>query len=366
MLQPLWLTLTALGFSDPAQTSTPSMNPDIALILDVAGAYLSTDEPLPAGGHDPARTGFNLQQLELTVGAAVDPFLRFDASLVFLTEGVELEEAYGTTQALPGGLQARAGQFLTRFGRQNAIHPHGWAFADQPLVLGKFLGPEGARGLGAELAWLAPLPWFVELVGSATHGAAEHGHGEEEASGEETESTNALEELVYTLALEQFFALDDDWGISFGLSGQLGPYPTSPKERTQLVGADLHVRYKPVDSSRHAALTWTTEALWRVRELPGAAPTDVGGYTQLVWNLNPEWELGARYELVTGSADEPEQLDWPGDRTRISAQLTYYPSHFARLRLQGAHDQPEWRDEPRWSAFLALELIVGAHGAHAY
>ena len=56
--------------------------------------------------------------------------------------GVEVEEAYLTTLALPANLQVRASQFLTRFGRLNSTHPHAWDFTDQPLVNGRFFGGE--------------------------------------------------------------------------------------------------------------------------------------------------------------------------------------------------------------------------------
>src|SRR5690606_10097393 len=60
--------------SGSGPTAAASMNPDLALILDVAFAYFSEEENLQTGAHDPTETGFNLQQLELSVGAAVDPY----------------------------------------------------------------------------------------------------------------------------------------------------------------------------------------------------------------------------------------------------------------------------------------------------
>src|SRR5690606_29631704 len=144
------------------------LNPEMAVILDTSLAIYSVDDPPLTGGHDPANNGFNLQQLEVHLGASVDPFFRVDANLVFSLFGVEVEEVYGTTLSMPWNLQIRAGQFYTRFGRINATHPHQWSFVDQPLIIGKFFGSEGSRGLGAELSWLAPLPWYVELVGSVT------------------------------------------------------------------------------------------------------------------------------------------------------------------------------------------------------
>src|SRR5688572_18289599 len=189
-----------------------ALNLKIAVILDVAAAYFS-DEPLQLGGHDPSRTGFTFQQLELSIGASIDPYFRFDSNIVFSQFGVEVEEAYATSLALPWGLQLRAGQFLTRFGRINASHPHSWQFADQPLIIGKFFGSEGNRGLGGEISWLSPLPWYVELIGSVSDAGGDccarsyFGGGDLGVRG--------IDDFLYTLALKQFFPFDDEWSLSF-------------------------------------------------------------------------------------------------------------------------------------------------------
>ena len=102
------------------------------------------------------------------------------------------------------------------------------------------------------------------------------------------------------------------------------------------------------------------------RQLPGDLRVDAGGYSQLVWNLNKTWEMGARYGFVTGSPEDdlvPEATD---DRHRVSGQVTYRPSHFSRLRLQGSVDNPLYRPEPIYVGMLAIEFLVGAHGAHQY
>lgn len=135
------------------------MNPDMSVILDVAGAVFTSDAPLQTGGHDPTVDGFNLQQVEMSLAESVDPYLRFDSNLVFTLFGVEIEEAYATTLALPARVQIRAGQFLTRFGRINNTHPHTWSFVDQPFAVGRVFGAEANRGLGAEASVLLPLPW---------------------------------------------------------------------------------------------------------------------------------------------------------------------------------------------------------------
>ncbi|MCB9542976.1 MAG: zinc-regulated TonB-dependent outer membrane receptor, partial [Myxococcales bacterium] len=336
---------------------------DISLILDAAAAAFDAT-PAQSGAHDPQDTGFTLQQLELHAGANVDPYFRLDANLVFAEFGVEVEEAYGTTLALPAGLQLRAGQFLTRFGRHNATHPHAWHFADQPLVNGKFFGGEGSRGLGVELSWLSPLPWYVELVASATHATGEccarsfHGG---DALPIETPA-----DLLYTTAIKQFFALGPALSLAWGLSAQLGPNSTGQGNRTEIYGTDLYLHFRrPTDPDR-ASLALLVEALYRTREVPFDRLADHGGQAQLVWTLSPLWATGLRYGYVSGLADDPLDPEWQSGRHRASAQLTYTPSHFSRLRLQYNHDRGGPLAEPVNGVIVALELLVGAHGAHAF
>ena len=124
--------------------------------LGAVGGSSASDrelEFLQAGGHDPGRNGFNLQNIELSLSATVDPYFYAQANVVFLIDRhgdtvVELEEAFVTSRALPAGLQLKAGQYLTDFGRLNAQHPHSWAFVDQPVVLSRFLSPDGLRNPG--------------------------------------------------------------------------------------------------------------------------------------------------------------------------------------------------------------------------
>ena len=387
-------TLLTLGVSGPAYASDPSPDElkaleaslradsesrpvaapapptpvgpalDLALILDVAASWFSDDADLQSGGHDPRGTGFTFQQLELSAGANVDPFFRFDANLVFTTFGVEVEEAYATTSALPGGLQVRAGQFLTRFGRANVTHPHAWSFLDQNLVLGRMFGSEGNRGLGAEVSWLAPLPWFLELSVSGIEGSGEccaRSHASAEALPVQTPA-----DLVSTLALKQFFPLSPSLSLLFGASFQTGPNASGRENRSELYGADLFLRWRPVGSPNRFALNWESEAIHRRQQVPRAVVTDTGASTQLVAQWTPEWSTGVRGEWLEALDDDP----WAQGqaRTRGSAQATWSPSHFSRLRLQMNVDDATTgsADAPVWGAILGLEVVTGSHGDHAY
>jgi hypothetical protein len=340
------------------------MNPNISLILDVAAAAFSDPAPMQLGGHDPRRNGFNLQQLELSMGSAVDPYLRFDSNIVFSQFGVEIEEAYATTLDLPLNLQARAGQFLTRFGRINNTHPHAWDFADQPLVIGKFMGAEGNRGLGAEASWLVPLPWYGELVGSLTD--ATGGASARSFYGNAAFDVLSPLDTQATLAFKQFFPLGADWSLAWGLSGASGPNPTGRANRSDLFGTDLYLKYRPLSGGSFTEVAWTTEMIARRRQVPDRLLADYGGYSSLFWRFAPQWGTAARYELVSGAANDYLDPEWVGDRSRVSADVTFWPTEFSRLRWQVSMDRPSWRPEPIYGTFITLETVIGAHGAHHF
>lgn len=349
--------------SNPFTAALQSLNPDMSFILDVAAGYFTIEDPRQVGAHDPQRTGFTFQQLELSVGASVDPFFRFDANIVFAEFGVEVEEAYATSLRFPANLQIRTGQFLTRFGRINRTHPHAWSFMDQPLVNGKFFGAEGSRGLGIEVSWLTPLPWFAEVVASGHNPIGEC--CARSFAGGAPFTIRDPRDLLYTVALQQFFPFDEDWSLNWGLSAQLGPNATGNDNRTTLYGTDLYFRYRPVSSAVRASLVWQTELIYRQRQVPFDRLDDLGLYSQLVWNLDQQWELGLRYELVTGVADDPLDPEWSTARHRASTEMAFYPSHFTRVRGQVGVDLG--RDlETAWAFLLNLEVLVGAHGAHHF
>ncbi len=355
----------------PVISALQSMNPDMSFVADVALGWFSTDKPLQSGAHDPSKTGFNLQQLEMSVQSAVDPFFRFDAFVVFGQFGVEIEEAYATTLALPGNLQARVGQFLTRFGRLNATHPHAWDFVDQPFALGRVFGGEANRGVGLEVSYLAPLDWYFEVVASATDAAGE-ATARSFYGGEDLGVVTPLD-LQSLLAVKQFFPLSDDWSLLWGVSAASGPNPTGHANRTEVVATDVYLKYRPVTQGGQSSLALQTEWLYRRRQVPRDVLADVSGYVFLAWRFDKRWGTALRYEFgsparTRGGETGGDWLDpfWTGDRHRASAALTFWPTEFSRIRLQLSSDVLTWERRANWAAFLAFEFSVGAHGAHPF
>ncbi|MEZ4439788.1 MAG: hypothetical protein R3B72_11905 [Polyangiaceae bacterium] len=345
--------------------------PNISIILDAAAAMFSVSDPEQGGGHDPNANGFNLQQLELSMSKSVDPYFRFDTNIVFSLFGVEVEEAYATTLGLPASLQVRAGQFLTRFGRINSTHPHSWDFADQPFMWSKVWGGEGNRGLGVELSWLTPLPWYVEVLASSSHAAG--ASTARSFYGADDQGVKTPLDLQHTGALKQFFELGDDWSLMWGLSVANGPNPYGRDTRTDVYGSDLYIKYRPITRQSFTIVSLQTEWLYRRRQIPLGILQDTGGYAYLFWRFAQRWGTAARYEYGTATLNrggdpvvDPLDAEQTEPRHRGTINLTFWPSEFSRLRLQGSGDFPGWRPEPIWAGFFTFEVVIGSHGAHNF
>jgi hypothetical protein len=367
-------------------------------ILTAAGWSTADDsqiEDLEAGAHDPKRRGFTLQQGELSLVGAVDPYFTAEAHVIFTDEEVELEEAFARTTALPWGLQARAGYFFTHIGRINWQHPHAWDWLDQPVILSRLFGGEGLRNPGVDVSWLVPVPWYTELrlgaqnaiggkaVSFLGDGTAHEGPGSEDfpIGGRPTvdRSVKGLGDLLYLARLSTGVDLTDSVSAAVGWSALFGPNATGSGERTTIYGTDLVVKWRPTQNFRGwPFLVWQTEALQRDFEaasvpdmnLPATTLYDWGLYSQLLWGFRYGWAAGFRYEYADGTGQSVGGLNadpFRSARTRLAPLLVWHPSEFSRLRLQYNFDQARFLPErDANSVWVGLEVFFGSHPAHQY
>ncbi|HOX47525.1 MAG TPA: hypothetical protein PK668_28285 [Myxococcota bacterium] len=344
-----------------------SLGLDMSLILDVALGWFTQDDHLRLGGHAPDHNGFTLQGLEWVASAAVDPYFRFDLS--FQLAHLELEEAYLTTLALPWSLQARLGVLNAAFGRENPRHLHTWHLASPSLMHARFLAEEHFGGLGGELSWLLPLPWYLLLLVEVldTHALTDF-RSSSFAAVAEGEDLRDPGQLVYLTRLESFVPGGDDWSLALGASGAWGPSVELADTRAALYGLDLYLRWRPLSEGEDAlAVGLTLEYVLRDSDSPEGHVLDHGGYVQLDVQLDRRW-------LVALRADNTARL--PGEAWgttalatwawRGSAAVSFLPTHFSKLRLQADLGRAPGMDGPYAAVFLQLEISAGAHGAHAF
>jgi len=363
------------------------------LSLDVLAAVGTSTEPdvtaLELGGHDPNQRGFTIQNVELVVDGAVDPYFRGQANVVFFigpdgeTE-VELEEAYATTTSLPRNLQVKAGQFFTEFGRLNPQHPHAWDFVDQPIVNGRFFGPDGLRSAGARVSWLMPAPFYSELFFTVQNARGETLASFGSREGETLfgrpivgAGVGDLGDLLYVPRYTASFDLSSTQTLLAGASAAVGPNGTGPQGRTHIYGVDFFYKWKPVRAEKGFPFVKVqAEAMRRAfrasaiemetETLPRVIFRDSGLYVQALWGFRTRWVAGARYERVygsTGDAEPDDPLHEP--RFRASANVSWFPTEYSKLRLQVNYDGRE-RSRDATSVWLQLEVLLGAHAAHKF
>jgi hypothetical protein len=386
----------------PPQTWSPSqpitlvsgtrgyMNISFDGLMDFGWSTASHVTDIERGDHDPLQRGFTLPNEEMFLDGAVDPYFKGVADIVFKLDqnnatDVELEEVYVTSNALPGNLQAKGGQFFSEFGRLNQQHPHAWDFVDQPLAIGRMFGPEGLRNPGARLSWLVPTPFYSELFLAAQNSqggtAFSFRNTDEDLFGRVAvdRSVRNVGDLLYVPRYAASFDLTGSQTIVTGVSGAFGPNASGRDTRTQIYGADLYWKWKPSrQSGGFPFVSWQTEALGRRYEagpggmavpgnalLPRETLFDWGVYSQVVYGFRQRWAAGLRGDWVSGDRGAFKLDENRADRFRVSPALTFYPSEFSKLRLQYNFDHGQIHGDDS-SVWLQLEFLLGSHAAHKF
>ena len=363
-----------------------------------------TLEQLETGDHDPRQNGFDLQTVDLGLLGSFDPY--FDAevhiALNIDREGetsLELEEAFLLTQegVLPGGLELEVGQFFTEFGAYNPVHFHDHTFVDQPVIIGRFFGPDGLRGQGLRVGWNTPLPGRTKLdlgVQNATGETQSSFLANEEIFEEQPvggrafveQDVDSAKDLTYLARLSSGFDVGRKTHVTTGVSGLYGPNATGTNVSTYIIGGDVRVRH---DLPGGQYLRFQGEFMYRNYEaaaqpdegFPADDLEDYGLYAYLFYGFLPDWGAGLRGEYATGSGASVGEFDgrqndpFRSNRLRISPLLTWYFAPTGNVRLQYNYDNADFlEDQDAHSVWLSAQWAFGAGeaihvrdgGAHAH
>ena len=254
----------------------------------------------------------------------------------------------------------KAGIFRSALGRQNGQHLHVQNFTRRPLLNASYLGTDGLRAPGAQVSWLAPVPFFLQLNLEAFSVAKPDDLTQPTSFG-----GGARTDLTYAAELKSFAAASDSvsiyGGINFatGLSAGLVDHPELENARSFLYGADLYVKFKPPnEAGGFFSLAWTTE--YFARKL--GSYLDAGLYSQLVAQVAQRWFIGVREDVLGLPASAIQPLT-----SKTSLSVTFNTTEFARIRAQVEREFTHSPSVPdSMGAYLLLEISIGAHGAHAF
>ena len=387
----------------------------LQISTDLMTAVGTSTEPdrvvqqLQGGHHDPRKRGFTLQQAEVQITGAIDPYFRGQFVMVTSLDAetgesiFEIEEAWLTTQQLPANLLLRAGVYLTDFGRVNSVHPHQWDFMDQPVMHTRLFGEDGMRAPGARLAWLLPTATYCEAIlgaqnanGETMHSflSSDESYAERPLGGrafaDDGQQVRTLGDVVWNARLASAVDFDDSHTLGGGISGLFGPNATGLGADTVIYGADLMFRWRPVDNRRgYPFFKVQGEVLGR--SFLAAEQTDVtdpdnpltvqrqtlddyGGYLYAAWGFDVGWAVALRGEYATGrggsyvgnGAFDRAQDPFRADRIRWSPMLSWQTSEYSRVRLQYNLDRSDDLDRTAHSVWLNFEILIGPHLPHSY
>jgi hypothetical protein len=317
-------------------------NPDIAVIGNFLGAAGSNDSP-----NAPPRLEMN--EVETTFQAVVDPYARADFFLSFSPEGAEIEEGFVTFPTLPAGLLLKVGKMRSSFGRVNQMHNHVMPWADRPLLTANLVGgDEGISDAGLSLSRLIQNPIaFLEATAEVYRGD------------DQVFATPERNDLTWVGRLRAYRDITESTNLDLGGSIAYGGNAEGAGFNTRLVGADLTFRYRPLRRAIYRRLAVRSEAVWSEREAPGGAADAFGVYVSGEYQFARRWFGGARYDYAE-RATAPDLADEGG-----SLLLTYWPSEFSQVRTQYRHTH--YGEGNTANEFLFQFLFsIGAHGAHAF
>jgi hypothetical protein len=355
---------------------------DIGVSGDFVGDLTQNNVEKAAGGTFPGlENRFFPREIELSLFGQIDPYARAEVRIEAGEESrggeitVNLAEANFTLLTLPFGTQAKIGKMRNRFGLTNELHEHDLAYIDRPDVMVSFLGEEGLNETGAEVTWIAPLPFYLQLLAGIFNGDNETAFGR-----------GSLRDPMVTGRVRTFFELTDTSALQLGVSVATGV--TTQDLRSTLLAYDVKYKYRP-EGWLHPLITLASEGIYSIRNVATEDEVDTDGdgvpdttvtskdtlnrFGFYVYGeVQPwrRWSLGVRY-------DNTEFPDTPGREWAIGPYVTYWPSEFLRFRLGYKHTErsPQTRDQFNLnggSARIVDEIlfqasfVLGAHPAHPF
>jgi len=365
-----------------------------------AGHVHEEGEHSHSHGGTPER-GFSLREAEVAFSGAVDPYFEVWAIFAVGDGGVEVEEGYFQTRKLLPGLQLRAGKFYSGFGYINKQHPHQWDFVDGALPYDLLLGGS-INDAGAQLTWLPNLPFYTQLGFEALQGENERFSaqlGREESPFFDEEAGPRLFTGWLKVSPNLGYSHAVQIGASYAFStnhqelvahehvgeeheGEEGHVDEAFQGDARVFGLDVVWRYDSPRQYGSRDFALQAEYLRRVKDLSlvGAGEEPAGGetrrstqdgfYAQAVYGFAPRFTVGLRYDVagMTNRLESGGATETFDDSRRVSANLTFNPTEFSRLRVQytrGDFAQGGAREKYN-QLYVQFQMSLGVHGAHRF
>lgn len=159
--------------------------------------------------------------------------------------------------------------------------------------------------------------------------------------------------------LRAYRDLSESTNIETGFSYARGHNDIGSSFVTALYGADVTLRWRPLQRSIYRSFVARTETMWSRREEPDTLQRAFGLFASADYQFSRRWFAGGRYDWSERARDAALR-----DRS-ASAVLTYWPSEFSQIRTQYRRSHYA---EDRVANELLFQVLftIGAPGAHAF
>lgn len=301
--------------------------PDIGVVGDIVGTKSDTLDK------NEGNNRISVREVELVLGSDIDPYARWDSVFTFSDyEDPDIEEAYVSYWGLPGETKARIGRFHQAIGKAASTHRDSLDTVDEPLVVQRYIGPEGLFRTGADITGFLPSStdrWTQQL----TFGVLEGGVGKD---GELLADTPS--KPTFYAHLGNFLELADETTLDLGGNYMLGSASETSYSAVNLLGVDATLvhHFSPMNKFK------LQSEFYFVQQGKGTAcdgndpvirdTNPIGWYVLADYRLGQRWAMGGRLDWVQPIILDEEQTR--EEERAVSTYLSFFQSEFARWRLE--------------------------------
>lgn len=348
--------------------------------LHGAGGFSSGEAAdLATGSHDPRREPFSAQAIEPGLSLRTE-YLEGFANYLWFQDAHgdwdgEWEEAFGKITNIPGGLELKGGQYLSRFGQLNDKHLHAWDFVDSEMVLSRFLGEDGLLMRGGELSWtpsFASGPGLTAVFSLGYGKARPHEHAEEDHDHDESHfdgEKGALKDDILTARAMARHRYDDFHSVTAGVSWAGGE--NGFERDTNVLGIDAEYLWRENGlESGGRAFRWRNELLWRDvdayevhmettgPEIHQGTYREWGFYSHAIYTWHQRLDTGLRLGWAEGVDDFGQN-----ERFRVSPVASWWFDDTRRIGLRAQYNYDAIAShEDEHSLWLQLNIALGSTG----
>ena len=266
-------------------------------------------------------------------------------------EGLGVEEGYITWFQLPGHTSLTVGKKRQQFGVLNRWHKHALDQSDWPWVIQESFGPHGLVGTGVSFDWLMPRLWAdtneltVEIMNGNNDVAFAGSH---------------WKKPTFLAYLKSYWDLSGDSYLQADLTGLHGVTDHAGDLDHDFLALDLAYDWYPAGRELYRGFTARGMLLrsWLNLE-DGGSLNAWGSYLYGQYRFTARWIGGLRWDWV----EDQHVLDH--DTWGLTPYLTFWQSHFVRLRGQATYERDSWYGTDRRFE-LQITFAAGPHKHESY